>query len=82
MNLILLLSIVVTALCAAGLLVGLYMIMPSRHARRIMAVTRTPAALDVLAEERTSLTQRALAIRAFDPHPSEICRTTRNCASA
>ena len=60
MNLILLLSIVVTALCAAGLLVGLYLIMPSRHARRIMAVTRTPAALDVLAEERTSLTQRAL----------------------
>ncbi len=62
MNFILLLSIVITAFCAAGLLVVLYMMMPSRHARRIMEVTRAPAALDVVAEERASLVQRVLAL--------------------
>jgi len=60
MNVILLLSIVATAFCAAGLLVGLYMMMPSRHARRIMEVTRTPATFEAVVEERTNLVQRAL----------------------
>jgi tight adherence protein C len=62
MSVILLVSIVITALCAAGLLVLLYVMMPSRNARRIMAVTRTPAALDTIVEKETSLAQRALTL--------------------
>ncbi len=62
MNLVLLISIVLTALCAAGLLVGLYMMMPSRHAKRIMKVTRTPSALELPVVERTTLVQRALTL--------------------
>ncbi len=62
MNPILLISIVITAFCAAGLLVVLYVMMPSRHARRIMEVTRTPANLEAVAEERTHLAQRALEV--------------------
>jgi tight adherence protein C len=62
MNLILLLSIVITAFCAAGLLVMLYRMMPSRYARRIMEVTRTTATLDALVEERTGPVQQVLAL--------------------
>jgi tight adherence protein C len=62
MNLILLLSIVITAFCASGLLVILYMMMPSRHARRIMEVTRTAAPVVALVEEPTSRAQRVLAL--------------------
>jgi len=60
MSLILIISIVLTAFCAAGLLVALYMMLPSRHARRIMQVTRTPVPFETVAEERTDLVQRAL----------------------
>jgi len=62
MNPILLLSIVITAFSAAGLLVALYMMMPSRHARRIMQLTRAPATLEVPVEEPTHLVQRALEL--------------------
>ena len=60
MSLILILSIVITAICAAGLLVALYRMMPSRQAKRVMEVTRTPAAFDTVAEEPVSLVQRVL----------------------
>jgi len=62
MNPVLLVSILITALCAAGLLVVLYTMMPSRHARRIMEVTRTPAAFEAVVENRTSLVQQALEL--------------------
>jgi tight adherence protein C len=62
MNPVLLVSIVITALCAAGLLVVLYTMMPSRHAKRLMEVTRTPTAFDavVTTEDQTNIGQRAL----------------------
>ena len=62
MNPVLLVSILITALCAAGLLVVLYTMMPSRQARRIMEVTRTPAAFEAVVENRTSLVQQALEL--------------------
>ena len=62
MNFMLLASIVIAALCTAALLVTLPMIMPSRHARRIMKVTRIPVAFDVVVEEPASLVQRALEV--------------------
>jgi tight adherence protein C len=62
MTLILLLSIVITAFCAAALLVALSTMMPSRHARRILEVTRAPVAFDVAVEGRTNMGQRALQL--------------------
>ncbi len=65
MSPILLVSIVITALCAAGLLVVLYTMMPSRHAKRLMEVTRTPTpvVLDAVAQEdHTNIGQRALEL--------------------
>jgi tight adherence protein C len=62
MNPLLILSIVITAVCAAALLVTLHTMMPSRHARRIMKVTRTPPAFELEVEKPTDLVQRALEV--------------------
>ena len=62
MNFILSGSIVITAFCAAALLVALSLMMPSRHARRIMEVTRIPSSFNAAVEERTKLAQRVSAL--------------------
>jgi tight adherence protein C len=59
MTLPLLLSVVMTAICGAGLLVALYATLPSRQARRVKLLTHSPAARDVVVEQYAPL-QRVL----------------------
>src|SRR5271166_6384665 len=62
MNLVLILSIVITAFCGAALLVTLHMMIPSRDARRIMEVTRVPASFEVEVGEHINCVQQALEV--------------------
>jgi len=58
---ILVISIVITCICAAGLLLALYTMLPSRQARRVMEVTRTQPALKP-AIEHPKAVQRILDV--------------------
>lgn len=63
MSPILISSIVITALCAAALLMVAFTMLPSRYTRRIQTVTRVSAPLEVVAEEEPrNLVSQALGL--------------------